>query len=544
MTTYTDDRRPQYGWGEKFGQFFNSSVTIRNWAAGGRSSRSFFYETGKWDSASSAIQAGDYVIIQFGHNDQKYGTTDSTGPYSTYGTYAFCSDPAVTDGEACTGGTDVVDSTTTREEHSYYQFLKRYVTAVQAKGAHPLLMTPIVRRYISNGAVTAEGQHDLSAVTKSGESNPRGSYTAAMKAVASKYNVPIIDITAGTKALVESLGSGAVVTPNLYYPDDTHLNGLYATLVARMAIDGLKSQGLLSSYMTSAPAVATSLASLSFANTYAGSTTTLFANVSGYDLSPTAGTASLSAPTGFKLSLDQATWSSTLDISYTGGVFNKTIYVRFEPAAAQAYSGNVAVTAGGSSLASISVSGTGLATVGGSASTGLWAMMDNSLAGTPTGSVSVSDAVLGSGITVGSLTNGVVGSTTYTARINRYSAIGITAADATRYVEVSVAPTSGTLTVTGFSAYLGGSGGSGVYADIVYSTDGFATSTTLASKINPPNNGSSAGYVMTQFSYPGLAIAVPAGQKLSVRFYPYYKDATSTSKFLSMANVLIEGSVQ
>ena len=544
MTTYTADRRPQYGWGEKFGQFFNANVTIRNWAAGGRSSRSFYYESGMWNSAKAAINAGDYVIIQFAHNDQKYGTDSTTGPYSTYGTYAICSDPAITDGENCTGGTDVVDTSVTKDEHSYYQFIKRYVTEIQAKGAYPILMTSVVRRYMSAGVVTAEGQHDLSAVTKTGESSPRGNYGAAMKAVATKYGVPLIDVTAGTKSLVESLGSSAVVTPYLFYPDDTHLNGLYATLVARMAIDGMKSKSLLTSFMVSTPAVATGTSALTFSSIYENTTSSQFFNVSGYDLSPAAGTVTLTAPSGFKLSLDQSTWSGSLDISYTGNGFNKTVYVQFAPTAAQTYSGNITIASNGSTLGTVSASGTGLAAVTGTASSGVWAMMNNVLTGTATGLVTTPNAVLGSGITAGSLTNGVINGTTYTGVINRYSATGIAAADATRYIEFSIAPSSGTFTATGISAWLGGSGGSGVYVDILYSTDGFVTSTSLGSKVNPPSNTSSAGYAMTQYAYTGLAIAVPAGKTLSVRYYPYYKDTTSTSKYLSMGNVTIEGAAQ
>lgn len=541
MTTYTDDRRPQYGWGEKFGQFFNSSVTIKNWAAGGRSSRSFYYESGMWDSAKAAIQAGDYVVIQFGHNDEKYGDTTSTGPYSTYGTYAICSDPSVTDGENCTGGTDVVDTGTTREEHSYYQFLKRYVAEVRAKGGIPILATPVVRRYMSSGVVTAEGQHDLSAVIKGTEVNPRGNYPAAMKAVAAKYSVPVIDITAGTKTVVEAYGSAAVVTPYLFYPDDTHLNGLYASLVAKMAVEGFKSNGVLADYIVSVPSVVSGVSSVSFSDTYANATTTQFFNIAGYDLAPTSGTVTLTAPSGFKLSTDQSTWSSSLNVSYSGGSFTKTIYVQFAPTAAQTYSGSIVITLGSTSMNSIAVSGNGLAVVAGTDSYGLWPMMNASLTGTATGLVSVSDAVVSSALT-SSTTTGTVNGTSYT--VNRYTATGITSADSTRYLEFSVTASGGSYTVTSISSYFGGSGGSGVYVDILYSTDGFATSTTLASKVNPPSNTSSAGYVMNQYAYTGLAIAVAQGKTLSVRLYPYYKDTTSTNKFLSIANLTIDGSVQ
>lgn len=544
MTTYSDDRRPQYGWGEKFGLFLNSSVTIQNWAAGGRSSRSFYYESGKWDSAKAAIQTGDYVIIQFGHNDEKYGDTDSTGPYSTYGTYAICSDPSITDGENCTGGTDVVDSSTTLEEHSYYQFLKRYVTEVRAKGGIPILMTPIVRRYIdsSSGSVTAQGQHDLSAITKGTETSPRGDYPAAMKAVATKYGVPVIDITTGTKTLVEAYGGSAAVTPYLYYPDDTHLNGLYATLVAKMAAEGLKSQGVLTDYIVSSPSIVSGSSDVSFSDAYVNTTSDQFFNIAGYDLSPAAGTATVTAPDGFKLSTDQTNWSSSLSIAYSDSAFTQTIYVEFVPTSAQTYSGSISMSVAGTVMATVPVSGTGLTAVSGATASGLWPMMNSSLGGTATGAVSVSSAIVSSALST-STTTGTIDDVDYT--VNRYAATGISSADETRYVEFDIAPPSGsTFTVTQVSTYLGGSGGSGVYVDIRYSTDGFATSTTLGSKVNPASTTSTAGYKLTAEAYTGLAIPVSSGQTFAVRLYPYYKDTTSTNKFMSVANMTITGAVE
>ncbi|WP_186815401.1 SGNH/GDSL hydrolase family protein [Candidatus Dactylopiibacterium carminicum] len=112
MTTYTEDRRPQMGWGEATQQFFDSSVKVQNWALGGRSSRSFYKEASRWPTILPQIASGDYVIIQFGHNDQKYGSD-----YAEYGTYAYCSDGSG-DGEACTGATDTVDTTVDKSEHS------------------------------------------------------------------------------------------------------------------------------------------------------------------------------------------------------------------------------------------------------------------------------------------------------------------------------------------------------------------------------------------------------------------------------------------
>jgi len=174
MTAYAEDRRPQMGWGEAMPQFFDAGVKVDNWALGGRSSRSFYYEATRWPAILPKIGAGDYVIIQFAHNDQKSG-----GDYAQFGTYAFCSDGS-NDGEACVGRPDKVDPTVDISEHSYYQFLKKYVQQVRARGANPILMSPIVRKYFSGTTITPQGQHNVGIT--GGETVARGDYVAAMKA--------------------------------------------------------------------------------------------------------------------------------------------------------------------------------------------------------------------------------------------------------------------------------------------------------------------------------------------------------------------------
>ena len=63
------NRRPETGWGEKFGQLFDRNIQVRNYAQNGRSTRTFIEEH-RWDSTLAALKAGDYVFIQFGHNDE------------------------------------------------------------------------------------------------------------------------------------------------------------------------------------------------------------------------------------------------------------------------------------------------------------------------------------------------------------------------------------------------------------------------------------------------------------------------------------------
>ena len=528
MTTYTEDRRPQYGWGEKLPMFVNANVTIRNWAAGGRSSRSFYYEAGKWNSAKAAIQAGDYVIIQFGHNDEK-----DAADYPTYGTYAYCSD-GTTNGEGCSGGADSVDPALDKSEHSYYQFLKRYVTEIRSKGGIPILMTPIVRAYFSSGVITGNGMHNLTSVI-SGETYPRGNYPEAMKAVAAQYNVPLVDITSLTKALVESYGPAASASPNLYYPDSTHLNGLYATLVAKMAVDGMKSLNVLNDYFVSVTSLLANPASLAWGDAYVGDGPVQSITVSTFDLVPATGTVNLAAPQGYLLSTDQITWNTTLDLNYSNGALTSKVYVKFAPAAVQAYNGVINFTVAGAALGTVAVSGNGIAVPAGLSTYAFWKMNSNSLVGSSGGLVSVADASV-VGLPVGSTANLAVNGTT--VAVNRYNSTTSLAHDAAKYVQFAVsAPASGSFTVSSISAWMATSGGSNTRADIEYSTTADFSSSVRLNGVTPLSfvNGS-----MVQTTYGSLAITVPAGGTLYLRVFPWYT-ITATGKYLAISDVKIEG---
>jgi lysophospholipase L1-like esterase len=191
---------PETGWCQVLPEFFKSTVTIKNHAVNGRSSKSFIDE-GKWQTVLDSLKTGDYVFIQFGHNDQKdYDSTRYTTPFGTY-----------------------------------TENLEKFVIESRKKGATPILFTSIVRRnFGENGKLT----------------HSHGDYPEAMRKVASELNVPIIDLQKLTENWVNGLGgepSKAMylwVAPNEKYPagrkDDTHLSETGAKEVARLAIEECK----------------------------------------------------------------------------------------------------------------------------------------------------------------------------------------------------------------------------------------------------------------------------------------------------------------
>src|SRR6478672_11826514 len=117
MCTYEPDRAPLTGWGMPFAHFFDSTVTIDNRARGGRSTRTFLSEN-RWQPITDSLQAGDYVLIQFGHNDEakeeKY--KDRYTPVTDYKTN-----------------------------------LQKFIRETKAKGATPVLITPVTRMRFEKG---------------------------------------------------------------------------------------------------------------------------------------------------------------------------------------------------------------------------------------------------------------------------------------------------------------------------------------------------------------------------------------------------------
>ncbi len=206
----TANARHQRGWAQMLPQFFNDDVKIVDAARGGRSSKSFYNE-GLWKNVIDKVKPGDYVFIQFGHNDEKNDTIRGTKPWG-----------------------------------EYYYYLKLYVKQTLAKDGIPVFFTPIVRRYFDKtGHITGKGMHNL------GPGDSVGNYPKVMRFIAQKMNVPLIDLTLLTKKLVESYGPEK--SKELYISTDkTHPTLLGATKIAALACKGIKGLHLpLAGYLNS-----------------------------------------------------------------------------------------------------------------------------------------------------------------------------------------------------------------------------------------------------------------------------------------------------
>ncbi|KUJ54800.1 rhamnogalacturonan acetylesterase [Chryseobacterium aquaticum] len=196
------DKNPEHGWGQVLPQFLTSGIEIQNHGVNGRSSKSFRTE-GRWDKVEKQLKKGDFVVIQFGHNDQK-----------------------------------VKDSTKFTNPHTQYRAnLERYVKETRAKGATPILMTSIVRRNFNENGVLIDTHTD---------------YPLVVRLVADDLEVPFVDMQLLTEQMEISYGPEKSKLLHLHFKagenpyydkdkdDDTHLSRLGAETVAKLALKDLK----------------------------------------------------------------------------------------------------------------------------------------------------------------------------------------------------------------------------------------------------------------------------------------------------------------
>lgn len=316
MADYVENTTRTRGWGEMLQEFLSPDAQVINYARGGRSSRSFC-EEGLWDKVKSNLTPGDYVFIQFAHNDEKEQ------------------------------GKDGADGRGTAPWSTYKSFLEKYVDETKAAGGIPILITPIIRRYFtSSGVISPKGCHDLSIAPDDSTLN----YVKVMKHVARQKQVALIDITSLTRKFSEELGVEAT-TKQIYVPTDgTHTQATGAAYYAQLTVKELKRQGILTSYIKAETPLVLNPATLNLQTLYVGDEYTLCFDLTGLNLSPTIGTLTLKAPQGMTLSdAPHATSHTELKIPYQNGkLWNQCFYLHFRPTRAETISSMLTITYGNS----------------------------------------------------------------------------------------------------------------------------------------------------------------------------------------------------
>lgn len=195
---------PETGWGMPFTYFFDSTVVVENRAVNGRSTKTFLSEN-RWQPIAASLQEGDYVLIQFGHNDE----VETKASYTT--------------------------------PDAFTANLTRYISETRSRKAIPVLITPVARRKFDSSGNVVE-THAM--------------YAGIVRSVALKLNAPLIDLDRKSQQLLQQFGKEP--SKNLFnwlepgehpnYPggskDDTHFNELGARRIAELVLAEIKAQHL------------------------------------------------------------------------------------------------------------------------------------------------------------------------------------------------------------------------------------------------------------------------------------------------------------
>jgi lysophospholipase L1-like esterase len=206
-TVVDQDVEPWAAWGQMLPRFFRSGVVVANHAESGETIKSFISEQ-RFAKIFSLIQPGDYLFMQFNHNDQKINPRTH--------------EPVVTLDE-------------------YKQLLTEYIAKARAAGATPVLVTSMNRRtFDATGHIT----------------NSLGDYPATMREVASQQHAALIDLNAMSKTLFETMGPEGTLKAFMHFPanaypnqtepisDDTHFNKYGAYELARCIVHGIRAANL------------------------------------------------------------------------------------------------------------------------------------------------------------------------------------------------------------------------------------------------------------------------------------------------------------
>ena len=197
-TVVDQNHEPWASWGQMITRWFGPGVAISNHAESGLTARTFIGSF-RLDKILTTLKKGDYVFVEFGHNDEKEKRPGDGAWY-----------------------------------HYQYQ-LKIFIDQVRAKGAEIVLLTPTQRRAFNDDKRTLRNTH--------------GDFPAAMKMVAEKENVPLIDLNQMTKTFFETLGFEDSKRALVHYPkeaygrelaDNTHFNPYGAYEVAKCVVMGMK----------------------------------------------------------------------------------------------------------------------------------------------------------------------------------------------------------------------------------------------------------------------------------------------------------------
>ena len=547
MAEYDENTTDKRGWGMYLGSFFDPAfVTVNNRGKSGSDTRGFYNGAAYWASVKSQMSAGDYLIIQFAHNDE--GTVTYGMDNLEYAAYCQAKGlPAPTDARG------------TNPQTTYREYLRLFIDEARALGVTPVLAGPICRAYFQGNDIRRNGRHDLgdkfskieNEVLYENQSLPADdstmSYVKAMKVVAAEKNVPFIDLTQATRELYLSYGETQCLKLLFCEGDKTHTNAMGGNLIARAAAQLLKKAGVLAEYITIPTDITANPNSIEIGDTYCGVAQNKEFLLTGYGLEPADGSVCLSATANLLISLDKETYTTTANAAYDGGSMFQKVYVRATYTQGGEQSDTVYITSG-EHVTAVPVTANAISLEGGASVSATWAINakpvpDPVVEGPISAAFTMSNMACmdyskdyftdgeETGIVLARFHNSANGSsrTPWPAgeideNASRYLDFAITAPEA---MEVRVTSIAMEITADATSTMC--------YHINTGLGDNFTGVTTIAERRNMPNRA---------IEHVSLTptITIPAGETLHVRILPWHDyGEVKDSKYICLRNVVISG---
>ena len=546
MATYDENTTVTRGWGQMFQQFFKGDITVNNRAKNGASSKSFYEESPYWQSVKKQIEPGDYVLIQFAHNDEKSNGCDGDELKAYY--------KSIGD-DAKANSTDYRGTTASG---TYKAYLRKYIEETRALGATPVLVGAICRKYFDGTTIRRNGRHDLgdkfdlikdgklTTGNKVAADDHTYDYPYQMKLVAEEMGVQYLDLTTATKELYESYGDAKANALLFDGNGSTHTSAMGATLIARLAAQLMQKAGILAENINLTSDLSVNPQQLDFGQAYKGQTVTKDLQINGFDLTPAEGTVAITAGNGLLLSADGENYGSTATLSYKEGNLIGSVKVKYEFTVAGDINEKITVSCGDKTV-EVPVVGKCIELADGVPTSAYWRLEKDDECATegPVNSLgeTYSEMKLQKYSSPNANTTWPEGTGFDATRKTQRNIIegeawpeGEIDEVSTRWIEFAAKPAKGTkLNVNEISMYVCGCGGNGMRCKIYYSKeDNFANAVNIADF----SGAMKANDMMEVKATPVLELN--ENETLRVRIYPWYNGA-ATGKTICVSDVKIAG---
>lgn len=534
MATYDESSTDKRGWCQMFQQFFDeNAVTVNNRGKSGASSKTFYRDAGYWNTVVAGIEKGDYVFIQFAHNDEKNDGLDGDSLQAI----------AEANGETISAA----NYRGTTASGTFKQYIRAFIDETKAKGGIPVIVTPVCRKYFNTAEtdILRNGQHDLGNSFNVPESNDYYDYAQSLRDVAAEYSdVQVIDLTKLTRELYLQYGK-TYCTDNFFCSgDNTHFQAAGATMVAKLCAEAMKQQGILAEYINLSTNISVSPTSGDLGKAYVGQILTKEYTVNASSLSSASGNFKISVTDGFEISADGQTYSSSLSVPYASSAVLQSFTVRTKVGVEGTSTGTLTMTDGVLSK-TVQLTANGVEVPKGQGTYVLWRLDENEqpevkghceAVGETWRDMEVASYQAVNRNSVWPATSGydsshvtqrnvVSGGTWPSGEIDEVS---------TRYIQFGMKATDAEIAIDSIGLFMAGAGGNGMRCKVYYDTDSSFSSATLIKEF--PSMTSNTVYQVSALP----VFTLEPGQTLYLRFYPWYS-MEATGKTLCLSNIMLHG---